>query len=103
MVMGQFGGSTAGVPSDSRAGFLMESAKWLVELCLLLNSEPWLLCSPPLLAPQVCRSPPYSERGEKEVGVLSSFTQSCGSWALTHMFSLSSAGEITGQASLSWH
>lgn len=33
MVMGQFGGSTAGVPSDSRTGFLMESAKWLVELC----------------------------------------------------------------------
>lgn len=27
------GGSTGGVPSDSRAGFLMESAKWLVELC----------------------------------------------------------------------
>lgn len=69
----------------------------------LLNSEPWLLCSQPLLALQICRSPLYSERGEKEVGVLNSFTQSCGSWALTHMFSLSSAGEITGQACLSWH
>ena len=76
MVMGQFGGIHRWCPQRLMGRLPDGVCKVVSGTVPLLNSEPWLLCSQPLLALQLCRSPLYSERGEKEVGVLSSFTQS---------------------------
>ena len=65
MVMGQFGGIHRWCPQRLMGRLPDGVCKVVSGTVPLLNSEPWLLCFQPLLALQLCRSPLYSERGEK--------------------------------------
>lgn len=94
--LGESAGKTSAVIRDGPRNEVHKAVTYVPRLCAILEVLPAMLVFSP--HPRVCSLPQDSRWGKKKVGLFGSVSHSGGSWALTHMLSLSAVGEIAGQS-----